>query len=459
MADLKVTQLNPITAASVATDDVLLIVDVSAGEDKKIEPDELVEAGLGLLGTGVINGNKIVADSITSAELATDSVTSQELADNAVDADAIDGGNVHGSASPYGVGAKVHIFSGSIGAADIGTGEITNTLIASNAVDAAEVVANSISGSETLLGKIHIEAGSIGAADIKNASITAAKLTGGTLIPTTGIVNADVSTSADIAVSKLEDFNPNTVLAGPSSGVTAAAPTARALVAADLPLGTTAAVGGVYVPTGGGLNISSGAISHSNSVTGANYGYIVFDNQGHITSARALTASDLPVATTSAIGGVSIGSGLSVSFGAVSLDVATTSTIGGVALSSEVQLGFGNDLELATSGVVAGTYPKVTVTSKGIVTSGTTLADTDIPNHSAALLTSGTLDIARIGANTITGAKMANDSTCIIQSTTPVSGDYEGQFFLNSSSNVLTVWNGSAFVAVSAAAAIDDGTY
>ena len=120
MADLKVTQLNPITAASVATDDVLLIVDVSAGEDKKIEPDELVEAGLSLLGTGVINGNKIVADSITSAEIAADAITTVELADNAVDADTIDGGNVHGSASPYGAGAKVHIFANSIGAADIG---------------------------------------------------------------------------------------------------------------------------------------------------------------------------------------------------------------------------------------------------------------------------------------------------------------------------------------------------
>jgi hypothetical protein len=459
MADLKVTQLNSIAAASVATDDVLLIVDVSAGEDKKIEPDELVEAGLSLLGTGVIDGSKIVADSITSAEIAADAITASELADNAVNADAIDGGNVHGSASPYGAGAKVHIFANSIGAADIGTGEITNTLIASNAVDAAEVVANSISGSETLLGKIHIEAGSIGAADIKNASITAAKLTGGSLIPATGIIDSDISASADIAVSKLEDFNPNAVLAGPASGATAAAPTARSLVAADLPLGTTSAAGAVYVPTGGGLSISSGAVSHSNSVTGANYGYIAFDDQGHITSGRALIAGDLPVATTSAVGGVSIGTGLSVSFGAVSLDVATTSTIGGVALSSEVQLGSGDVLELATSGVVAGTYPKVTVTDKGIVTSGTTLADTDIPNHSAALLTSGTLDIARIGANTITGAKMANDSTCIIQSTTPASGDYEGQLFLNSSSNVLTVWNGSAFVAVSAAAAIDDGTY
>jgi len=236
-------------------------------------------------------------------------------------------------------------------------------------------------------------------------------------------------------------------------------PTARALVAADLPVGTASANGAVSVPLLGGLNISSGQISHSNTVTAADLGYVAFDAQGHITSGRALAAGDLPVATTSAVGGISIGSGLSISFGSASLDTASSSALGGIKLSSDVTLNGSTQLEFATSGVVAGTYPKVTVTSKGIVTAGTTLVDTDIPNHSAALLTSGTLDAARLGANTITGAKMANDSTCVIQSTTPASGDFEGQFHLNSSSNVLTVWNGSTFVAVSAAAAIDAGTY
>jgi len=459
MADLKVTDLNPIVAGSVSTDDVLLIVDVSAGEDKKIEPDELVEAGLNLLGAGVIDGSKIIANSITAAELAANSVTSVELADDAVDAGSISGGTVHGSAIPFGAGAKIHVLAGSIGAADIGNSEITTAKLATNAATADKIGANVISGSQTLLGKIHIEAASIGAADIKDASITAAKLTGGGLIPATGILDANVDANAGIAVSKLEVFNPNTVLAGPSSGAAAAVPTARAIVAADLPLGTTAAAGAVFVPAGAGLTIASGAISHSNTVAGSNFGYIVFDNQGHITSARALLAADLPVATTAAIGGVRIGSGLSVSSGTVSLNAASAGVLGGIKLSGEVQLSASNELELATSGVVAGTYTKFDVDSKGIVTSGTTLIDTDIPNHSAALLTSGTLDIARISANTITGAKMADQSTCIIQTTTPASGDYTGQLFLNSASNVLTVWNGSAFVAVSSAVAIDDGTF
>jgi hypothetical protein len=46
--------------------------------------------------------------------------------------------------------------------------------------------------------------------------------------------------------------------------------------------------------------------------------------------------------------------------------------------------------------ITPGTNTKITYDAKGLVTSGTTLADTDIPNISASKITSGTLDIARI---------------------------------------------------------------
>ena len=44
MADYKVTELNEILATSVASDDVALLVDVSAAEDKKITIQELAKA-------------------------------------------------------------------------------------------------------------------------------------------------------------------------------------------------------------------------------------------------------------------------------------------------------------------------------------------------------------------------------------------------------------------------------
>ena len=54
---------------------------------------------------------------------------------------------------------------------------------------------------------------------------------------------------------------------------------------------------------------------------------------------------------------------------------------------------------LADSGATAGTFTKVTVTAKGIVTSGTTLAAADIPSLDAAKITTGTFETGRIPTN------------------------------------------------------------
>jgi len=410
MADYKVTDLNEILATSVAADDVALLVDISGSEDKKIKVEELAKAAATHFTAGSINGDKLTSNSVTATQIASATITATELA--------------------------------------------------TDSVARAEVTAGEISGAATARGKVHIEAGSINATDIAAGSITNTELSGGTLVPTGGITDSEVSTTAAIQVSKFEAVSPNFLLAGPSTGATPSAPTARALVSADLPAATTTDLGAVSVPSGNGLSLAAGVLTHTDTVTAANLGWIEFSGTGHILSARALTASDLPVASTSALGVVSASTGLSITAGgALSLNTASSTSIGGLAIGSEFGLGVGSTLELATSGVTAGSYPKVTVTDKGVVTAGDVLADSDIPNHSAALLTSGTLDIARIGANTITGAKMANSSTCVIAATTPASGDFQGQFFLNSSSNTLSVWNGSAFVGVSAQATIDDGTY
>lgn len=68
---------------------------------------------------------------------------------------------------------------------------------------------------------------------------------------------------------------------------------------------------------------------------------------------------------------------------------------------------------LANSGVTAGTFTKVTVDTKGRVTTGTTLADTDIPNLNVSKLTAGTLPVSRggTGAATLTGIPYGNGTS------------------------------------------------
>jgi len=71
----------------------------------------------------------------------------------------------------------------------------------------------------------------------------------------------------------------------------------------------------------------------------------------------------------------------------------TGDATGSGSVNGSANVGFA--LTLATV-ATAGTYPKVTVNAKGLVTSGAALADTDIPNHDAAKITSGSFHVDRI---------------------------------------------------------------
>lgn len=64
-------------------------------------------------------------------------------------------------------------------------------------------------------------------------------------------------------------------------------------------------------------------------------------------------------------------------------------------------------LTLAATGVSAGTYIVTTVDAKGRVTAGRGLQAGDLPQHSAALLTTGSLDAARLPASGITAGEYA----------------------------------------------------
>ena len=81
------------------------------------------------------------------------------------------------------------------------------------------------------------------------------------------------------------------VFAGPATG-SDAAPTFRSLLPTDLPDATASAKG--IIQPGTGLSVTSGTLNHTNAVTGATINGITFDSQGHVTSATALLAANVP---------------------------------------------------------------------------------------------------------------------------------------------------------------------
>ena len=96
--------------------------------------------------------------------------------------------------------------------------------------------------------------------------------------------------------------------AGPASGSADAAPTFRAISADDLPKATTAALG--VAQAGTGLVTVSGIFNHANSVASGTYYKVSVDGQGHVTAGEAsLVADDIPSLAASKITTGTFGSG------------------------------------------------------------------------------------------------------------------------------------------------------
>ena len=315
---------------------------------------------------GSIDATKIVSNSITSTQLAANSVTDSELANNAVDTGAVQ------------------------------NGAITN--------DKVETSTNSSTGLD-------------GATKIRDATITPAKLNTSNLDRSLNVASGNLGINNVITAATRSGFTYNAQ--GLITGTVA-------LAAADLPVATSSAVGGVSVSTG--LTVSgAGALSLTNSVTGATVSGITFNNQGMITAATALVAGDLPVATTSAKGAVQITSG-----GGLTVD------------------GSGN-LTTSTSGVSAGTYQSVTVNNKGVITAGASLTAGLIPDLAASKITSGSIDAARIGTDSIDGTKLSNSSTAIFQSIAQSgypTAQFSGQILFDTVSEDAFIWDGIAWQAI-----------
>ncbi len=434
-------------------------------------------AGLGTaaLADDAVTTAKIADDAVTADQLATNSVTSDAIAANAVDT-----AEIADNAVTYAKVQNVTATDRLLGRSSAGAGDIEE--IACTAAGRALLDDADAAAQRTTLGLGTIAtANSITASELADDAVTAAKLadessvdlvtslpgsgafvgqlalltTDNTLYcwsgatwssvkgagsinavagDTSGIVNIAVSTSSGTATLTTSLDNTASAaqfLAGPAANAGAVA--YRTITGADLPLPTTSDRGGVAI-NGEGLRLDGSVLEIDNDVTAnVTYGLVTYNAKGLVTAGRTIISSDLPVATSVSKGAVIPGTGLSVD-GSGNLNHSNSAT--------------------------PGTYTKVTIDSQGHVASGGILLDSDLPNHSAALLTTGTLDVARIGTSTITGGKLANFAVSKIGDTTPTA-DHIGQFFFNPLSRDLFLWDGNVYqpIGISVGEIVFAGTF
>ena len=410
---------------------------------------------------GDIPGAKLTANSVTATQIAADAITASELANNAVDTNAV--------ADLAITGAK--IANNTITATQIATNAINASELANNAVDSASIASNAVTTVKIANLNVttdKLAAGAVIASKIANNTITASQIAENAIgaseladnsvdtaaIAASAITDAKVSTvsgtkiiDGTITAAKLNTSNldrslnvasgnlgiNNAVTGGASaiSGITYNAQglitSTTALVGTDLPKATASVIGAISVPSSGGLAVSgTGALSINNTITPATISGISYNALGLITQTTALVAGDLPVATTTTIGA------MSVPTASAPLEVDGTGV-----------------LTLADSGVAAGEYTKVTVSTQGIITDATTLDAADIPSLPATTITTGTFGTSFIANDSITMDKIANLSTGFIQEASPDITDLPtGVFWLQESTGQLRIFNGNSFFSV-----------
>ncbi len=462
---------NAVTSSELADNavDTAAITDLNVTTDKlaatSVTTAKIADSAVTFVKTnfsdGDIPGAKLTADSVTATQIANNAVTANELADNAVDTAAIANTAVTSAKIASNTITADNIAADAVGASELADNAVDTAAIATNAVTtvkitdlnittdklaanavtaakiandtitATQIAANAVGSSELADNAVDTAAiVNLAVTDGKISGVSGAKITDGT-ITAAKLNTSNIDRSLNVASGNLGINNAVTGGASARNGITYNAEglitATAALVASDIPEATTSAVGGVSVPTAGGLTVNNlGAISINNTITGTTRSGITFSNKGLITGSVPLVASDLPVATTTAVGAMSVPT------------TSTPLTVSGAGV-----------LSIANSGVSAGSYTKVTVSTKGIVTAGTTLAASDIPDLATSKITTGTFGTNFLANDAITMDKLANLSTGFIQEASPDITDLPtGVFWLQESTGQLRIFNGNSFFSV-----------
>ena len=397
MADLRISELPALAGVNLASGDLLPVVDISASETKKITVQDAIGFGVTLIADATIPGAKILFNSAS----------------------------IPGSA----------LVASAVGTTQINAAAVTAAKLANEStVD----LVTTLPASGAFTGQLALDTDDLKTYCWDGASWQSIKAAGSinSVVGTTaGVINIGISTTGDTVTisATLDDTSAAAqFLAGPTAAAGAAG--YRTIVGDDLPVATAGGKGAISV-NGEGLRMDGNQIEINNDITasGPTYSVVNYDTKGLITAGRAITGSDLPAATSVVKGAVIPGTGLAVD-GSGTINHSTTAT--------------------------PGTYTKVTVDAQGHVSTGTTLTDADIPDHSAAKLTTGALDAARIGNGVITGPKLANYAVSKFGDTLPIA-DHIGQFFFNPLDRELYLWDGNVYqpVGISAGEIVLAGTY
>ena len=453
---------NAVDTAAIAAD----AVTSAEIADDQIGNEHIVPTGLGTnsitdgaitrskitLNDNEIAGSIIADNSLTANEIAANAIGSSELADGAVDTAAIQANAVTNEKIAAGAIAARHLTADIVGTTELEDAAVTNAKLAANSVATSNVIddaitadklANSLPGSILAAGAIETEIladASVSTAKLINGSVTDIKIADNT-ISDAKIVDLD-GTKIKQSTLPASSINPNAfsngieldgtiqlsneITAGTKSGIQW---NSNGLITGfgnlppeDLPIATTTTIGGISVPASSGFSVSAtGVFESTNKINAGTTSGITYDINGNIVSAVPLQGFDLPISTNTTIGGVKF----------------PTDNKNPIIVDSDGNVGH------SASGITPGTYVSTTVDIYGLVVAGDVVLDLNqLPDIPASKITTGEFGTARIADQSITGKKLTDYATCFMQEDTPGgNGEFLGQFWYQPSTAQLRVYS------------------
>lgn len=406
-----------------------------------------------------LNYNDIAAGGITTISLADGSVTAEKIQDAAIGGSLTSGKLTPGSVGSADIGSSQvqsgHLSNGAVVTAALADGAVTADKLADNTITDEQV--SQISGEVIADGTIssnHIETGSITTDELSANAVTDSKIADGACVDSKiapGITGSKIQETTLPAIAldpgtinrglDLTDGSigiANSIAAGVANGISFSEQGlivgAEALSPGDLPIATPDVAGVVAVPDDSGLAVSvEGDLSINNSTAAQTVSGITITDKGLISNAVPLDSSDLPIASTTEVGGVQIAAGLNI--------------LGTGALSLE-NLGS------------AGTYTSVEVDVYGRVTGGSNDGGGGggtITSLDASVITSGEFPSERIADGAITNSKLAPYALTAIQDDEPGAAT-PGTFWYQETTKYLSIRTATGWRQI-ATAEVDGGEY
>ena len=380
MADQTISQLNQLSAAALAANDELPLVDISASETKKIRAVDLIQGGIALTADNNIDLRKLNQNStvkIGTAALATNAVTAIKLADDSSIAEqstAPTGDNFSGRGwyrttdsnfFVYSAGSYQQVVMPTAGIAD---GAVTTVKITDGNITTAKISASG-------LGSAALADSAVITAKVADGAITSAKIADGT------IVNADIAAST-IEASRFANGAVGT-LALADSGITSA----------------KFATGAVNNAALGELSVTNGKIADA---TIAYAKLNLADGSVPGTKITSATISGLQIAT------------------------------GGV-LTANLADGAITNAKIAASGIEAGKLAADAVATVNIADDAVTQAK----------IADDAVGTDQIAAGGVEAANLADNSSSIVAANAPVgNGAFVGQKWFDDSTKIEYTWDG-----------------